>query len=88
VWIRDGGVTTATVVRNASRHGLCIEHLRDQNPGRRLEVQVIDHDYNIAFESEAVVQWSDPAPTPRMGVRLLGGGTAWQQWVTARWGSA
>jgi hypothetical protein len=86
VWIRESGVTTATVVRNASRHGLCIEHIRDRDPGQRLEVQVIDHDHNIAFECEAVVRWSEPTPNPRTGVQLVGGNASWQRWVATRWG--
>src|SRR5437763_7563087 len=87
VWVRDEGVTTATVIRNASRHGLCIEHLRDRNPGQTLEVQVIDHDHNIAFRCQAVVQWSRRVPAPRTGVRLVGCDPAWQRWAAARWGS-
>jgi hypothetical protein len=86
VWVRDGGVTTATVARNVSRHGLCIEHLRDRIPGQTFEIQVIDHDLNLSFECQAVVQWSQPAPESRIGVRLSGGGSGWQQWATARWG--
>jgi PilZ domain len=88
VWIRDGGVMTPTVVRNASRHGLCIDHVRYRDPGQTFEVQVIDHDHNIAFECEAVVQWSQPSPSPRTGVKLVACGGAWQRWVAARWGSA
>jgi PilZ domain-containing protein len=88
VWVREGGVTTATVVCNASRHGLCIEHLRDRNPGQVFEVQVIDHDLNLAFRCEAVVQWSACGPASRTGVRLLGCDPAWQRWAAARWGDA
>jgi hypothetical protein len=49
---------------------------------------VIDHDHNVTFECQAVVQWSKPAPASRTGVRLLGCGATWQRWVAARWGEA